>query len=237
MTPAAYWRSRICFCSILFNFQELRRTFSECVPELRASLDHQIWGNTPIGRHKFDGPIGTLPQIWRPNRSFAPDLMEVPKRLTFPAFCRNHQAVVIVLPGITWGLQFLYDSTKFTTSAVGLRACSSAICTISDQRHLLLSIWINDLEEASSRAPIGPPSLCQPIGVFPQIWWSTEVLSSRTDLGNVLHSSLKLNRILQKHIQKLVYICGRANLSRNSLFGYVFIDFMSFENSASLLEG
>ena len=120
---------------------------------------------------------------------------------------------------------------------MGFRACSSAIRTICNQRHLLLSIWINDLEEASSRAPIGPPSLCQPIGVFPQIWWSTEVLSSRTDSGNVLLSSLKLNRIPQKHIQTLVYICGRANLSRSSLFGYVFIDLRTFENSASLSEG
>ena len=101
---------------------------------------------------------------------------------------------------------------------MGFRACSSAIRTICNQRHLLLSIWINDLEEASSRAPIGLSSLCQPIGVFPQIWWSRGVLSSRTNSGNVLLSSLKLNRIPQKHIQTLVYICGRANLSRNSLF-------------------
>ena len=32
------------------------------------------------------------------------------------------------------------------------------------------------------------------------------------------------NRMPQKHIQKLVDICGRANLSRNSLFGHLFID-------------
>ena len=120
---------------------------------------------------------------------------------------------------------------------MGFRACSSAIRTICNQRHLLLSIWINDLEEASSRAPIGLSSLCQPIGVFPQIWWSRGVLSSRTNSGNVLLSSLKLNRIPQKHIQTLVYICGRANLSRNSLFDYVFIDLRTFENSASLSEG
>ena len=94
---------------------------------------------------------------------------------------------------------------------------------------LVLHIW--------GKVPIGPSNLCPPIGVFPQIWWSTEVLSSRTDSGNVLLSSLKLNRILQKHIQKLVYMCGRANLSRNRLFGYVFIDLRTFENSASLSEG
>ena len=93
---------------------------------------------------------------------------------------------------------------------------------------LVLHIW--------GKVPIGPSILCRPIGVFPQIWWSTEVLSSRTDSGNVLLSSLKLNRILQKHIQKLVYMCGRANLSRNRLFGYVFIDLRIFENSASLSE-
>ena len=167
--------------------------------------------------------MGTLPQIWRTNRSFAPDLMEVTKRLTFPVFCRNHQAVVIVSPGISWGLQILYYLTKFRTCVVGFRACSSVIAAICRQRHLLLSIWNNVLEEASPRAPIGPSGLCQPIEVFPQIWWSTEVLSSRTDSGNFLLSSLKLNRILQKHIQKLVSMCGRANLSRNSLFVYVFI--------------
>ena len=77
-------------------------------------------------------------------------------------------------PRSSLGLQILYYLTKFTTCVVGFRACSSAIRTICNQRHLLLSIWINDLEEASSRAPIGPPSLCQPIGVFPQIWWSKE---------------------------------------------------------------
>ena len=87
------------------------------------------------------------------------------------------------------------------------------------------------------RAPIGPSSLCWPIRVFPQIWWSTEVLSSRTDSGNFLLSSLNLNRILRTHIQKLVYMCERANLSRNSLFVYVFIDLRTFENSASLSEG
>ena len=87
------------------------------------------------------------------------------------------------------------------------------------------------------RALIGPSNLCRPIGVFPQIWWSREALSSGTHSENVLLSSWKLNRILQKHIQKLVYICGRANLSSNSLFGFVFIDLRTFENSASLSEG
>ena len=87
------------------------------------------------------------------------------------------------------------------------------------------------------KVPIGPSNLCQPIGTFPQTWGTRGVLSSRTDSVNVLLSSKKLNKIPQKHIQKLVYICGRANLSRNSLFGYVFIDLRTFENSASLSEG
>ena len=225
-----FWKS---CCSILFNFQELRRTFPKSVLEIWIDVDHQIWGNTPIGWHKFNGPIGTLPQTWRTNRSFAPNLMAMTKRHTFPAFCRNHKAFVIVLPGISWGLQILYYLTEFRTSVVGSRACSSAIRAICNQRHLLLSIWINDLEEGSYWSI----SLCRPIGVFPQIWWWTVVLSSRTDLGNVLLSSWKLNRIPQKLFQKLVYICGRANLSRNGLFGHVFIDLKSVENSAPLSEG
>ena len=61
--------------------------------------------------------------------------------------------------------------------------------------------------------------------------------NSRTDLGNVLPSSWKLNRIPRKCIQMLVDICGRAHLSRNSLLGCVFIDLKSVENSASLSEG
>ena len=48
--------------------------------------------------------------------------------------------------------------------------------------------------------------------------------NSRTDLGNVLLRPWKLDRMPQKHIQKLVNICGRASLSRNSLFGHIFID-------------
>ena len=47
----------MCFCGILFNFQGLRRTFPKSVLELKTTVDHQIWGNTPIGRHKTDGPI------------------------------------------------------------------------------------------------------------------------------------------------------------------------------------
>ena len=48
--------------------------------------------------------------------------------------------------------------------------------------------------------------------------------NSITDLGNVLLKPWKLDRVPQKHIQKLVNICGRANLSRNSLFGHIFIE-------------
>ena len=57
---------------------------------------------------------------------------------------------------------------------------------------LVLQVW--------GKASIGPSILCQPIGVFPQIWWSTVVLSSRTDLGNVLLRPWKVNRMPQKHI-------------------------------------
>ena len=55
--------------------------------------------------------------------------------------------------------------------------------------------------------------------------------NSRTDLGNVLPSSWKLNRIPRKCIQMLVDICGRAHLSRNSLVDCVFIDFKKSQMS------
>ena len=58
----------------------------------------------------------------------------------FPAFCRNHKALVIVLTGISWGLQILYCLMEFSTSAVGSIACKSAINAICNQRHLLVSI-------------------------------------------------------------------------------------------------
>ena len=51
------------FCGILFNFQGLRRTFPKSVLELKTTVDHQIWGNTPIGWHKMDGPMGALLQV------------------------------------------------------------------------------------------------------------------------------------------------------------------------------
>ena len=86
---------------------------------------------------------------------------------------------------------------------------------------LVLQVW--------GKAPIRPFVLCQPIGVFPQIWWSIVALSSRfkvqnsrLDLGNVLLTSHKLKRMPHKHIQKLIDICGRANLSGKSLFGHLF---------------
>ena len=53
----------MCFCGILFNFQGLRRTFPKSVLELKTTVDHQIWGNTPIGWHKMDGPMGALLQV------------------------------------------------------------------------------------------------------------------------------------------------------------------------------
>ena len=99
-----------------------------------------------------------------------------------------------------------------------------AICLKFGETLLLVPrIW--------GKAPIRPFVLCQPIGVFPQIWGSIVALNSRLDLGNsrldlgnVLLTSYKLKRMPHKHIQKLVNICGRANLSRNSLFGHIFID-------------
>ena len=62
----------------------------------------------------------------------------------------NHQAVVIVSPGISWGLQILYYLTKFTTCVVGFRACSSVIPAMNNQQQSFLSIGINDLEESSN---------------------------------------------------------------------------------------
>ena len=53
----------MCVRSILFKFKELRRKFPESVLELKTSVDHQIWGNTLIGRHKLDGPIGALLEV------------------------------------------------------------------------------------------------------------------------------------------------------------------------------
>ena len=58
----------------------------------------------------------------------------------FPAFCRNHKALVIVLTGISWGLQILYCLMEFSTSAVGSIACKSTINAICNQCHLLVSI-------------------------------------------------------------------------------------------------
>ena len=75
----------MCFCGILFNFQGLRRTFPKSVLELKTTVDHQIWGNTPIGWHKTDGPMEALPQTWRTNRSLSPNLMEMAKRRACPA--------------------------------------------------------------------------------------------------------------------------------------------------------
>ena len=128
-----------------------------------------------------------------------------------------------VMPGetMTTAWWFLQKAGKVSLFGTSIKSGAKLL--------LGLQIW--------GKVPIGPSNLCRPIGVFPQIWWSREALSSGTHSENVLLSSWKLNRILQKHIQKLVYICGRANLSSNSLFGFVFIDLRTFENSASLAEG
>ena len=76
----------MCCCGILFNFQGLRRTFPKSNLEFWIDVDHQIWGNTPIGWHKTNGPMGALPQTWRTNRSLAPNLMVMAKQRTCPAF-------------------------------------------------------------------------------------------------------------------------------------------------------
>ena len=47
----------------------------------------------------------------------------------------------------------------------------------------------------------------------------------------------KVTRMQRKYIQKLIDICGRANLSRNRLFNHIFIDLEPFENSAAALRG
>ena len=50
-------------------------------------------------------------------------------------------------------------------------------------------------------------------------------------------SSRRVIRMLQKYIQKSIDICGRANISRNSLFNHLFIDLGPFENSAAAIRG
>ena len=90
---------------------------------------------------------------------------------------------------------------------------SSAIRAIYNQRHLLVSIW----SMTWRRAPIGPSSLCWPGRSVSPSLRVKGVLSSRTDSVIALLSSWILNKILQKHIHKLAFICGRANLSKQSI--------------------
>ena len=64
----------ICFWCILFIFQQLRRTFLPAFlyfqllkfggTLLLVCTITQIWGSSPIGRHKSNQPIGTFPWIW-----------------------------------------------------------------------------------------------------------------------------------------------------------------------------
>ena len=162
---------------------------------------------------KLEGPIGALPQIWwkwlkgAPVRLYSNFLQ---KSLSSCRCFDRHQV----------GFTNCILLNEIFDILVGSIACKSAINAICNQRHLLVSIWIMTWR----RAPIGPSILCQPIGVFPQIWWSTVVLSSRTDFGICPPQALKIEQNATKPIQKLVDICGRANLSRNSQFGHLFID-------------
>ena len=133
------------FGNLILNLrQQLTIKFGETLP-LVGTKRMDEWELCP----KFEEPIGALPQIWGKWQN------DVPVRL-FPAFCRNHKALVIVLTGISWGLQILYCLMEFSTSAVGSIACKSAINAICNQRHLLVSIWIMTWR----RAPIGPSILC-----------------------------------------------------------------------------
>ena len=47
---------------------------------------------------------------------------------------------------------------------------------------------------------------------------------------------LDIEKNTTKEIRSKLNICGRANISRKSLFSYVFTDLNSVENSASLPE-
>ena len=60
---------------------------------------------------------------------------------------------------------------------------------------------------------------------------------SRRAQRKVLLSSRRVIRMQQKYIQKLIDICGRANISRNILFNHLFIVLEPFENSAAALKG
>ena len=113
----------MCFCGILFNFQGLRRTFPKSVLELKTTVDHQIWGNTPIGWHKTDGPMEALPQTWRTNRSLAPNLMEMAKRRACPALFQLFAEITKLL-SLFWpvrlnlrryrGIQKIWKSYRWT---------------------------------------------------------------------------------------------------------------------------
>ena len=62
-------------------------------------------------------------------------------------------------------------------------------------------------------------------------------LHSRRAQRKVLLSSRRVIRMQQKCIQKLIDICGRANISRNILVNNLFIVLEPFENSAAALRG
>ena len=213
----------MCFCGILSNFHGLRRTFPKSVLEFRFAiclkfgetllLVARIWGKAPIRPFILCQPIGALPQIWGKWQN------DVPVRL-FSSFLQKSQSSCHC---------FDRHQLGFTNSILLneiLDICSRIYSLQIDLQCYLQSVpsvGINlnhDLEEGS--------------------YWSINfVLTNRsvspnlrkmakrnsiTDLGNVLLKPWKLDRVPQKHIQKLVNICGRANLSRNSLFGHIFID-------------
>ena len=162
---------------------------------------------------KLEGPIGALPQIWWKWQKDAPVRLYssfLQKSLSSCRWFDRHQV------GFTNCIQ-LNEIFDIVSRIYSLQ--------IDHQCYLqsVPSVGINlnhDLEEGS--------------------YWSINfVLTNRsvspnlrkmakrnsiTDLGNVLLKPWKLDRVPQKHIQKLVNICGRANLSRNSLFGHIFIE-------------
>ena len=59
------------------------------------------------------------------------------------------------------------------------------------ERCIFSSFPLNLVPRVWGIVPIGPSFLCQPIGAFPQIWWSIKIQISGIHLGNVFLSSWK----------------------------------------------
>ena len=111
-----------------------------------------------------------------------------------------------------------------------LIACRNLISIKFRAKLLLVGPFCVDQWDCSPECDV----LCGPMMVLPEIWFWIE---KRRYSRNILLSSRKVTRMQRKYIQKLIDICGRANLSRNRLFNHIFIDLEPFENSAAALRG